>query len=154
MTNEFNAWLQQNNLVELFTTVAGDSFYYNKELGFGAVKNQNPFNVQTFYLNDVKGFETKDDEIRVAAWTQGGVWSTFPKGTRHSSNELYIYFTFGNQPRIKLQIFKAQNRNNISRSSTEHWRMYNYACQLSQLLFQCFTTPMENTPVIEGETNV
>ncbi len=147
MTNEFSLWLQQNNLVELFTTIAGDSFYYNKEKGFGAIKSQNPFNVQTFYLNDVTGFETKDDEIRVACWSCGGMWSTAPKGTRHSSNEFYMYFSLGSQPRIKLQIFKAQNRNNIPRSSTEHWKMYNYACQLSQLAFQCLTTPMDNPPV-------
>lgn len=139
MNYDFHQWLQQNGLVELFTTNAGDSFYYNKDKGYGAIKTANPFNVQTFYLNDVMGFQTKDDEILVASWVQGSMFNTSPKGTRFSTNEVYMNVSFRSQMPIKLQIFRAGRGGNISRDKAEHWNLYNYACQLSQMVMSCVT---------------
>ena len=136
MDNGFFQWLQQNQLKELFTTSAGDTFYYNKERGIGAIKTMNPFNVQSFNLNDVYGFETKDDEILVSSWNRNSFKMVAPKGTRYSTNEVYINITFMTRPPIKLQVFRAVS-GNISRSTPNHWGLYNYACQLSQSLYDC-----------------
>ncbi|MBR5135362.1 MAG: hypothetical protein IKV35_07165, partial [Clostridia bacterium] len=98
----------------------------------------NTFGVQSFYLNDIIEFKTKDDEKTIAHYSGLGAVQFFPRATSHSTNEVYTEIRFRNQSVLKLQVFRATG-DNISRATQNHVNLYNYACQLSQILYQYAT---------------
>ncbi len=136
MTNDFANWLAQNGLVEAFTTSAGDALYTNREMGFGVLKNLGDYSVHSFYLDDIIEFKTYDDEHIVAEWNCMSTWRVYPRSTSHSTNEVYMKIRFRNMLEVRLQIFRATH-GNISRSSYDHVNLINYACQISQIVYNC-----------------
>lgn len=134
MNNDFYYWLQQNGLTEEFTTNAGDSFYTNQAKGFGVIKKHEPHTVQSFYLRDIVELKTYDDENLICEWNNMSHWMSYPKSSKFSTNEVYIKIRFSNQTVIKLQIFRGIN-GNVKRDSENHINLLNYACQISQILY-------------------
>ena len=138
MTNDFSEWLNQNGLVEAFTTQAGDSLYTNLQKKFGVIRRAGEFGVQSFYLDDVVGFKVYDDENLVVEWDCMTTWRILPRSTRYSTNEVYMQIRLKNQYVFRLQIFRAVNRN-VERDTNDHVSLYNYACQLAQIVYNSVT---------------
>lgn len=138
MTNDFANWLAQNGLVEAFTTTAGDALFVNLQKRFGVLKKCNDYGAQSFYLDDIFSIQTKDDEHLVAEWNRMTGWRTGERSTRYSTNEVYIIIRFANQTQVKLQVFHG-TKGNISRDTYDHANLYNYACQLTQILYSFAT---------------
>lgn len=136
MMNDFTYWLAQNGLSEAFTTMAGDTFYVNREKGFGVLRKYGEYSVHSFCLNDIIEFKTYDDENLVVEWSCITPWRVMPRSTRFSTNEVYMKIRFRNQLVVRLQIFRGVN-GNISRSSYEHMNLLNYACQISEYIYNC-----------------
>lgn len=136
MTNDFANWLTKYGLTEAFTTSAGDTLYTNKQKKFGVLKKNGEYGVQSFYLDDIIGFQTYDDENLVAEWNQMTSWRVMPRSTHHSTNEIYAKIRLKNNSVLKLQIFKAIY-GNIERESYEHVNLFNYACQISYIIYNC-----------------
>ena len=136
MTNDFSAWIAQNNLQEVFTTAAGDTLYVNRATKLGVLRKYGEARVHTFYLSDVTEFKTYDDEHLVTDWNRMTSWNILQRSTIYSSSEMYMLLRFSNQLVLKIQIFKATDRK-IKRNSEYHISMFNYACRLSQVVFNC-----------------
>lgn len=135
MNYDFMNWLAANGLTQLFTTNAGDTLYVNVEKNLGVLHKYGEFGAQSFFLSDVIEFRTFDDEHLVSEWNCMMAWRVLPRATSHSSNEFYINLRMRNQLMLRIQIFRGV-RGNIERSSNDHWYMFNYACQLSQKLYE------------------
>lgn len=144
MNNDFMNWLAANGLTQLFTTNAGDTLYVNLEKKLGVLHKYGEYGAQSFFLNDIIEFRTYDDEHLVSEWNCMMPWRVLQRATGYSTNEVYINIRMRNQLMLKLQIFRGVN-GNIRRSSNDHWYMFNYACQLSQKLYEsimaCQTGP-------------
>ena len=138
MTNDFANWLVQNGLVEAFTTTAGDALFVNPQKRFGVLKKCNDYGALSFYWDDVMSIQTKDDEHLVAEWNRMSGWRTNARNTRFSTNEVYINIRFSNHSEVKLQIFHG-TKGNVSRDTFDHVNLYNYACQLTQILYGFIT---------------
>ena len=136
MTNEFSNWLSQNGLTEAFTTPAGDTLYINKQKKFGVLKKSGEYGVVSFYLDDIIEFRTYDDEKLIAEWNALSTWRILERYTRFSTNEVYVKIKLKNQTVLKLQIFLGTN-GNIDRDSIDHKNLFNYACQISQFVYNC-----------------
>ena len=136
MTNEFSNWLIQNGLSEAFTTNAGDTLYTNKAKKFGVLRKNGEYGVQSFYLDDIVEFKTYDDEKLIAEWNSMTSWRVLERSTRFSTNEVYMNIKLKNQQVLKLQIFRGTN-GNIKRDSNDHINLFNYACQISQIIYNC-----------------
>ena len=135
MANDFFSWLNENGLVEAFTTSAGDTLYVNNEKKFCVLRKHGEYNVQSFYFSDMVEFKTYDDEKLIAEWNCfTSSWRVCERSTRFSTNEVYMKIRLGNQLEIKLQIFRATN-GNISRDTANHVNLFNYACQISQIVY-------------------
>ncbi len=132
--SDFSGWLSQNGLTEAFTTGAGDTLYTNVEKLFGVLKKANQYGVASFYLDNIVGFQTFDDEHIVAAWDGVGVWRYFGRNTNYSTNEVYMMLYLKNQQPLKLQLFRGTH-GNIRRDSIEHMRLFDYACQMSEYFY-------------------
>lgn len=133
MMNSFMEWVEENGLSLVFTTAAGDSFYVNREKGFGVIKKVNDYGAHSFFLTDIAEIRTYDDEHLVAEWNSMASWRTEERSTRYSTNEMYMKISFRTRPGVRLQIFRA-TRGNIDRNTLDHMNLYNYACQLTQIL--------------------
>ncbi len=139
MTNDFASWLSQNGLVEAFTTSAGDTLYVNNEKKFGVLRKYGEYNVQSFYFSDMVEFKTYDDENLIAEWNCCTTsWRIGERSTRFSTNEVYMEIRLRNQLVIKMQLFRAAKKN-ISRDTKDHINLFNYACQISQIVYNCAT---------------
>lgn len=138
MTNEFSNWLSQNGLTEAFTTNAGDTLYTNRDKKFGVLRKNGEYGVQSFYLDDIIDFKTYDDENLIAEWNYMTSWRVLERCTRFSTNEVYMNIRLKNQQVLKLQIFRGTN-GNIKRDSNDHVNLFNYACQISQIIYNCAT---------------
>lgn len=139
MTNDFANWLYQNGLVEAFTTSAGDTLYVNQEKKFCVIRKYGEYNVQSFYFSDMVEFKTCDDEKTIAEWNCcTSSWRISERSTRFSTNEVYMEIRLRNQLVIKLQLFRA-TKGNISRNSINHVNLFNYACQISQIVYNFAT---------------
>ncbi|MBQ8038842.1 MAG: hypothetical protein IJ274_03055 [Lachnospiraceae bacterium] len=137
MAADFSTWLAENGLVETFTTNAGDTLYTNMEKKFGVLKKNGESGVQSFYLDDVIEIKTFDDEHLVLEWNSCMTsWRVMERSTRFSTNEVYMDIRLQNQLVLRIQIFKG-TKNNIKRQSNEHVNLLNYACQLSQIVYNC-----------------
>lgn len=134
--DDFSAWLEKYGLTETFTTHAGDGFYTNKAKKFGVLRKKGQQGVQSFYLDDIVAFQTYDDEKLIAEWEKMTSWRIMERATRHSTNEVYMDIRLKNQQVIRVQIFKG-TEGNISRDSDTHVRLFNYACQLSRIVYNC-----------------
>ena len=134
MDASFAKWLEQNGLVLAFCTSAGDCVYVNRQKRFGVLEKFDERGVQSFYLDDVVLFETRDDEKLIARWAKNGIWSVEPKSERYSTNEMYICFQLADGKTLRLQLFRAADRN-VERDSEAHKRLYRYACNSSQCLY-------------------
>ena len=134
---DFATWLVENGLKEAFTTSAGDTMYFNMTKRFGVLKKNGEMNVQSFYLDDIIEIQTYDDENLVFDWNGCmSTWRALPKNNRFSTNEVYMNIRLQNQLVLRVQIFRAA-RKNVERNSSEHVRLLNYACQLSQIVYNC-----------------
>ena len=133
VNNEFSIWLKENGLIETITTSAGDSFYTNLEKHFGVIRKNGEYGVNSFYLDDVLEIRTYDDENLIMEWTCTSSSFWHQRSTRFSTNEVYMKIKLKNQLELKFQIFRATN-GNISRNSNVHVDLFNYACQVSQLI--------------------
>ena len=138
MANDFQEWLNQYGLVEAFTTQAGDTLYTNRQKKFGVLRKKGEYGVQSFYLDDIVGLNVYDDENLIVEWDCLSSLRALPRSTRFSTNEVYMEIRLKNQFIIRLQIFRAVN-DNISRDSNDHVRLYSYACQLAQIVYNCAT---------------
>ena len=137
MANDFAAWLEENGLKEVFTTSAGDTLYFNMTKRFGVLKKKNEMGVQSFYLDDIIEIQTYDDENLVLDWNSCmSAWRVMPRSTRFSTNEVYMNIRLQNQLVLRIQIFKAEKKN-VERKSNDHVNLLNYACQLSQIVYNC-----------------
>lgn len=136
MTKEFSDWLAKYGLTEAFTTQAGDTLYTNVQKKFGVLKKSGEYGVRSFYLDDITGFKVFDDENLVVDWNYATTWRALSRSTSFSTNEVYMNIRLKDQSVIQLQIFKAVN-GNISRSSHVHADLYNYACQIAQIVYNC-----------------
>lgn len=132
MTQAFAAWLAEHGLAQVFITHAGDGFYANNEKKIGVLQRSGETGATSFYLNDVLEMELRDDENTLARWNTYAGWHTFPRSTRHSTNEVYLRFRLMNGVEYKMQIFRATH-GNITRTSPEHINLCNYACQIAQI---------------------
>ena len=138
MTKEFADWLNQYELKEAFTTQAGDTLFTNLEKKFGVLRKKGEYMVQSFYLDDIMSFKVYDDENLIVEWDYMSSMRALSRNTRFSTNEVYMDLVRRNQSVIRIQIFRAVN-GNISRSSTEHVGLYNYACQIAQVVYNSIT---------------
>lgn len=136
MNGNFESWLYENGLQHVFTTNAGDAFYANREKKFGVLRKNGEYGVQSFYLDDIIEFKTYDDEILIAEWNTMFSWRVLQRATYHSTNEVYMLIKLKNQMSLRLQIFRG-TKGNIKRDSNEHVQLFNYACQISQLIYKC-----------------
>lgn len=137
MANDFATWLEENGLKEVFTTSAGDTLYFNMTKRFGVLKKKNEMGVQSFYLDDIIEIQTYDDENLVLDWNSCmSAWRVMPRNTRFSTNEVYMNIRLQNQLVLRIQIFKAAKKN-VERKSNDHVNLLNYACQLSQIVYNC-----------------
>lgn len=136
MTNEFLQWLAKYGLTAAFTTSAGDTLYTNREKKFGVLAKNGEYGVQSFYLDDIIAFKTFDDENLIAEWNCWTSWRVLGRSTRFSTNEVYMDITLKNQQVLRLQIFRGVSRN-VDRDSNEHINLFNYACQISQYIYNC-----------------
>lgn len=137
MANDFATWLEENGLKEVFTTSAGDTLYFNMTKRFGVLKKKNEMGVQSFYLDDIIEIQTYDDENLVLDWNSCmSAWRVMPRSTRFSTNEVYMNIRLQNQLVLRIQIFKAAKKN-VERKSNDHVNLLNYACQLSQIVYNC-----------------
>ncbi|MBQ4611965.1 MAG: hypothetical protein IJB26_00285 [Clostridia bacterium] len=136
MNNEFQIWLEQNGLTEAFTTSAGDALYVNRDKKFGVLRKHGEYGVHSFYLDDIIEFKTYDDENPVAEWSayHDANWRLYERSTRFSTNEVYVNLRLRNQLVLKIQLFVGTT-GNIRRDSYNHVNLYNYACQISHLLY-------------------
>ncbi len=137
MANDFATWLVENGLKEAFTTSAGDTLYFNMTKRFGVLKKKDEMGVQSFYLDDIIEIQTYDDENLVLDWNSCmSAWRVMPRSTRFSTNEVYMNIRLQNQLVLRIQIFKAAKKN-VERKSNDHVNLLNYACQLSQIVYNC-----------------
>ncbi len=137
MANDFATWLVENGLKEAFTTSAGDTLYFNMTKRFGVLKKKDEMGVQSFYLDDIIEIQTYDDENLVFDWNSCmSAWRILPRNTRFSTNEVYMNIRLQNQLVLRLQIFRAAKKN-VERKSNDHVNLLNYACQLSQIVYNC-----------------
>ena len=134
MTNQFSDWLAKYDLSTVFITNAGDGFYANKEKMFGVIQKNGEFGVHSFYLDDIVGFQTYDDEKLVTEWNTTTSWRILPRNTSYSTNEVYMKIFLRNGVVLRLQIFRATH-GNIRRDSADHVNLLNYACQISQIIY-------------------
>ena len=134
MDNRFNAWLEQNGLTLAFSTSAGDCVYVNRQKMFGVLKKYDENGAISFYLDYIVGFETYDDEILVARWNRSGLWGVEPKGARYSTSQVYVKMHMRDGRTLRVTLFKALEKN-IDRQSDTHQRLYTYACQMSQCVY-------------------
>ena len=134
MTDQFSDWLAQHGLSTVFVTNAGDGFYANREKMFGVIRKNGEYGVHSFYLDDIVGFQTYDDEKLVTEWHTTTTWRVLPKSNSYSTNEVYMKLFMRNGSVLKLQIFQAK-QGNVKRNSTDHVNLLNYACQLSQIIY-------------------
>ena len=138
MLNDFAAWLAHHGLKEIFTTNAGDSLYVNKEQGFGVIRKKGEYGTHSFYLDDIVGFQTYDDENLIINWSCTSSWTVSQRSTRYSTNEVFMKIRFKDQTILKLQIFHGIH-GNITRNTSEHINLLNYACRISQVILNCAT---------------
>ena len=138
MMDSFASWLEQNGLTVALTTSAGDTLYVNREKRFAVLSKFGEYGGQSFNFDDVLEFKTYDDEILVAEWMRMSSWRVAPKGTRFSTNEVYMKIRLNNYQEMKMQIFHATN-GNIPRESYEHANLMNYAWQVSQYFLGLIT---------------
>ncbi len=136
--NDFSCWLAQHGLTEAFTTAAGDSLYVNREKFFGVIRKRGEYGAHSFYLDDIIEFKTYDDENLIVEWNTASSWRLSDRSTRFSTNEVYMKIRFKNQQVLKLQIFNSV-RGNVKRDTNEHIALLNYACQISQIVYNCAT---------------
>lgn len=134
MDHHFSQWLESNGLTTAFVTHAGDGFYTNKTKGHGVIRKKGEYGAQSFYLDDIIGFQVYDDENLVTEWNVGSSWRIMPRCTRHSTNEVYMKLFMKNHSVIKLQIFRA-TMGNIDRRSSNHVDLLNYSCQIAQIVY-------------------
>lgn len=134
MTKDFAEWLAQNGLAAIFTTSAGDSFFANRDKKFGVIKRAGEYNTFSFYLDDIVGFTTFDDENLVAEWKYRSPWRILPRNTNFSTEEVFINISFRNGSSIRLCIFKAVG-SNVRRNTNEHIELLNYACRISHAVY-------------------
>ena len=138
MTNDFSSWLLQHGLSEAFTTQAGDTLYTNKEKKFGVLRKKGEYGVRSFYLDDIIEYKTYDDEKLITEWNCMTSWRVMERSTRFSTNEVYMNIKLRDQQVLKLQIFRATH-GNVERDSIGHVNLFNYACQISQIIYNCAT---------------
>ena len=138
MQENFNNWLIENNLSEVLTTNAGDTLYLNNEKRYLVLKKFGEYNTRAFYLDDIVEFNTYDDEKHVAYWIRGGSGGSKERSTSHSTNEVFMKIKLRDQSVVRLQIFKAKNKN-IERDSQTHVNLFTYACQISQRIYDLAT---------------
>lgn len=138
MNNDFFGWLAENNLTEAFTTNAGDTLYVNVEKKFGVLKKLNVFALQSFYLDDIIEFKTYDDEHVICEWNCMGTWRFLERVDRYSTGEVYMKIVLRNSMVLRVSIYKAVN-GKINRQSNDHINLFNYACGISQIVYNCAT---------------
>ncbi|MBE6923610.1 MAG: hypothetical protein E7466_00010 [Ruminococcaceae bacterium] len=134
MPHDFNQWLVKHNLREVFTTSAGDSLYVNMEKRFAVLKRFGEYGAQSFFLDDIMELKTYDDENQICEWSFYTSWRVLNRSTRFSTNEVYMNIRLKNQLVLRLQIFRGVN-GNIKRDTPEHVNMFNYAYQLTQVVY-------------------
>lgn len=134
ISNEFANWLNQNGLVEAFTTGAGDTLFVNHEKRFGVLRKNGEYGIQSFYLDDIIEVRTYDDENLVVDWNRMSSWRVMERSTRFSTNEVYMNVRMSNQLTLKIQIFRGVN-GNVKRNTNDHINLLNYACQLSHIVY-------------------
>ena len=134
MDAAFAKWLEQNDLILALCTSAGDCVYVNRQKRFGVLEKFEERGVQSFYLDDIVAFETRDDEKMIARWEKNGAWGVEPKSDRHSTNEMCMNLRLVDGKKLTVQLFKAAERN-VERDSEGHRRLYRYACNSSQCLY-------------------
>lgn len=134
MDASFAKWLEQNGLVLAFCTSAGDCVYVNRQKGFGVLEKFDERGAQSFYLEDVVAFETRDDEKLVARWERNGTWGVEPRADKHSTNEMYLCLRLADGKVLKVQLFRAA-AHNVERATEAHQRLYRYACNSSQCMY-------------------
>lgn len=133
MTVEFENWLAANGLSLVFTTSAGDTFFANEEKRFGLIQRSGEVGGNSFYLDDVTELTIRDDENTLIHWTAYAGWQTYPRSTRHSTNEVFMIIRLQNGMNMRLQVFRG-TRGNVTRTSPDHVNLCNYACQLAQII--------------------
>ncbi len=136
MNNDFLNWLAQNGLTTAFVTNAGDGFYTNKEKKFGVLRKNGEYGAHSFYFDDIIEIQTYDDEHLIVEWSKFSAWKVSQRSTRFSTNEVYMNIRLRNQTVLRMQIFKAKS-SNISRNSSDHVNLFTYACQISQIVYNC-----------------
>lgn len=133
MEQAFSKWLEDNGLVKVFTTNAGDSFYANREKKFGVIRNGAGYSVLSFYFEDILGIRTFDDENLLCEWSlYMPTLRYLPKSNSHSTNEINMRIQMSNGVEYRIQIFRA-TYGNIRRDSATHVDLVNYAAQITQL---------------------
>ena len=134
MEHHFSQWLESNDLTTAFVTHAGDGFYTNKAKGHGVIRKKGEYGIQSFYLDDIVGFQVYDDENLVTEWYVNSSWRIMPRCTHHSTSEVYMKLHMKNRSVLRLQIFRA-TRGNVNRNSSNHVDLMNYACQIAQIIY-------------------
>lgn len=134
MDSTFSAWLECNGFSTVFITYAGDEFYANKEKLFGLIRKKKENGAHAFYLDDIAGFQLYDDDKLLVKWTDAEPWTVFPRCTHLSTHEVYMKIFLKNHSPLRLRIFKA-DKGNIPRTSEDHVKLMNYACELAGLVY-------------------